>query len=146
LACEISWRYGRLTRCPSDEDDDADDGKGPTHTLTLDDAQRRTLEAMEAIYDKLSGIIAHDSALVALKRTLECREELHSKVMGRLSKPNLTDRTGLGPLFAKMYFEDCDKGLRFAYLVSGVTTAADSLGALDRLAKKVAEWKFKGDH
>lgn len=142
----LNWIAAGWIDPPSDVDDDSDDGEGPTHTLTLDDAQRGTLEAMKAIYDSLGGIIAHDSALEALKRTLECREELHGKVMGRLSQPNLTDRTGLGPFFAKMYFEDCDKSLRFAYLVLGGTTAAESLGTLDRLAKKESEWKFKGEH
>jgi hypothetical protein len=101
---------------------------------------------MQAIYDNHAGVIAHDSVLQALKWTFECWKELHDTVMGRLNQPDLTDRTGLGAVFAKMYFEDCDKVLRLAYLVLGNAVSANDVVTLDRLAGIETGWTFRAEH
>jgi len=139
----LNWIASGWVDLSDKEDDDSDDGVEPIYTQLIGEAQRYALDAMKAIYDNQAGAVTHDSVLQSLKRTFECRKELHDTVMGRLTQPNLTDQSGLGPFFAKMYFEDCDKNLRLAYSVLGNKVSTDDVATLDRLAGIETGWTFK---
>jgi hypothetical protein len=58
----------------------------------------------------------------------------------RLNQPNLTDRTGMGGIFAKLYFEDCDKVLSLAYNVLGDSSFAGDLTTLKHLMEIETGW------
>ena len=62
--------------------------------------------------------------------------------MDRLNRPDLTDRTGMGPFFAKMLFEDCDKSLRLACSILQHGTSEDFIGDLDHLVQMENAWVF----
>lgn len=128
-----------------DESDASNDGSEPIHTKLLDDAQLCTYGAMQAIYHNHAGGTPHDLAVQALKRTLECRKELHNVVMRRLNQPGLTDQTGMRAFFAKLNFEDCDKALGLASTVLKNGSRRDQV-ALERLAWIENMWTLKGKH
>lgn len=140
-----NWIMSGWIDLPCD-DDGSNDGGESLYTKLIDEARLCTLGAMQAIYDNHAGVIAHESVLKALKRTFECRKELHDTVMSRLNQPHLTDRTGMGPFFAKMYFEGCDKGLRLAYSVLEKTTPTEEVAILEHLAGIENGWTLKGEH
>jgi hypothetical protein len=140
-----NWIASGWIDIPSD-DDDSDDEGAPIYTHLLDEAQVCTLDAMRALYDSSTDTVEHDLVLKALKRTFECRKELHDTVMSRLNQPNVTDRTGMGPFFAKTCFEDCDNELHLAYSVLGDATSTDEVAILKRLAEVETEWVLKREH
>jgi hypothetical protein len=69
---------------------------------------------------------------------------MHDEVMYRLNQPELTDRIGMGPFFAKMHFKDCDKSIRLACSVLQKGISEDFIGSLDRVIHVENDWSFSG--
>jgi hypothetical protein len=105
-------------------------------------SKQQTMSAMKHIYDGRANVANEGAAVQALKSTFHCRKAIHNKVMDRLNQPELTDRTGMGPFFAKMHFKDCDKSLRLVCSVLQHGTSEDFAESLDHLIRVENAWNF----
>jgi hypothetical protein len=128
---------------PISDDEDSDDEE-PTYINLMHKAKQKTMSAMKSIYDNHANVADGSIAVLALKSTLDWRKAMHDEVMYRLSQPQLTDRIGMGPLFAKMHFADCDRSLRLACLVLQNGTSEDFVDSLDHMIHVENAWKFSG--
>lgn len=126
---------------PLSDDEDSDDEE-PTYINLMHESKQQTVSAMKRIYDDRANVANEDTAVQALKSTFHCREAIHNEVMDRLNQPELTDRTGMGPFFAKMHFEDCDKSLRLVCLVLQHGASEDFAESLDHLICVENAWNF----
>jgi hypothetical protein len=140
-----NWIASGWIDLPSDNDD-SDDEEEPGYIRLLDEARSLLLEAMHLIYQNHDDILGRDTALYAVKRTLECRKELHNTVMGRLNQPDLTDQTGLGAFFAKIYFADCDLGLRQVYSLLHDSNLKNDIDLLEALVSVEDQWSRDKEH
>jgi hypothetical protein len=110
------------------------------------DACRSQPLSTEAGTDTVFGMLwalawpGRGPAVQALKSTLDCRKAIHEEVMDRLNHPQVTDRSGIGPFLAKMYFQDCDKSLRLACSVLQNDASEDFVGSLDHLISVETAW------
>jgi hypothetical protein len=126
---------------PLSDDEDSDDEE-PTYINLMHESKQQTMSAMKRIYDDPANVANEGTAVQALKSTFHCRKAIHNEVMDRLNQPELTDRTGMGPFFAKMHFEDCDKSLRLVYSVLQHCASEDCAESLDHLIYIENAWKF----
>lgn len=124
---------------PLSDDEDSDDDEATYLTFMLESKQQ-TMSTMKSIYDDRANVADGAVAVQALKSTFDCRKAIHDEVMDRLNQPGLTDRTGLGPFFAKMHFEDCDKSLRLACSILRHGTSEDLVASLDHLIHVENAW------
>jgi hypothetical protein len=126
---------------PLSDDEDSDDEE-PTYINLMHESKQQTMSAMKHIYDGRANVANEGAAVQALKSTFHCRKAIHNKVMDRLNQPELTDRTGMGPFFAKMHFKDCDKSLRLVCSVLQHGTSEDFAESLDHLIRVENAWNF----
>jgi hypothetical protein len=75
-----NWISSGWIDLPSD-DKNSDDERDPIYVHLIDDARASTLDAMRPLYENDTGIVEHDLILRGLRRTFECRKELHKTVM-----------------------------------------------------------------
>jgi hypothetical protein len=128
---------------PLSDDEDSDDEE-PTYINLMNESKQKTRSAMKSIYDDHANVVDKSAAVLALKSTLDWRKVMHDEVMYRLNQPELTDRTGMGPFFAKMYFQDCDKSLRLVCSVLQNGTSEEFIGSLDRMIRVENGWSLSG--
>ena len=114
------------------------------HTFLMHASRQQNRSAVKSIYGERATVAdeGRTTAVQALQATFECRKLLHDEVMDKLDQPNLTDRIGLGPFFAKMHLETCDQSLRLACSVRQRDAPADFVESLDRLIHVEASWSF----
>jgi hypothetical protein len=124
----------------SDDEDSKDEE--PTYIDLIHESKQQAISAKKSIYDNRANVADESTAVQALKSTFNCRKVIHDEVMDRLNQPEVTDRTGMGPFFAKMHFEDCDKSLRLACSVLQNGASEDFLGSLDHLINVENNWNF----
>ncbi|MCJ1438071.1 hypothetical protein MMC27_007458 [Xylographa pallens] len=126
---------------PLSDDEDSGD-KEPTYINLMHESKQQIMSAMKSIYDDRASVADEGTAVQALKSTFDCRKVIHDEVMDKLNQPELTDRTGMGPFFAKMHFEDCDQSLRLACSVLQHGASEDFVGSLDHLIHVENAWNF----
>lgn len=126
---------------PLSDGEDADDEE-PTYINLMYESKQQTMSAMKRVYDDRANVTDEGIAVQALKSTFHCRKVIHDEVMDRLNQPELTDRTGMGPFFAKMHFEDCDKSLRLACSVLQYGASEDFVESLDHLIHVENAWNL----
>ena len=114
---------------PSDNEDTEEEES--TYIDLMDESKQQVLSAMKDTYD--NNITKESTAVRVLESMLDCRKALHSAIMSKLNRPDLTDRTGMGPFFAKVFLEDCDKSLRLACAILGPRVSKDFESVLDHL-------------
>ncbi|RYP14654.1 hypothetical protein DL765_006220 [Monosporascus sp. GIB2] len=126
---------------PLSDDEDSDDEE-PTYIKPMQESKQQTMSAMKRIYEDRANVADKGTAVQALKSTLHCRKVIHEEVMDRLNQPELTDRTGMGPFFAKMHFEGCDKSLGLACSVLQHGTPEELVETLDHLIYIENAWNL----
>ncbi|KAK0701129.1 hypothetical protein B0T21DRAFT_379239 [Apiosordaria backusii] len=124
----------------SDEEDSEDEEPGYFHLMR--ESKHWTMAAMRSVFDGHKDGTEGATELQALQSTFECRKTVHNEVMRRLNRPEVDDRTGLGPFFAKMSFKECDKSLRLACLALQHIASEDLAGSLDRMVRIEDAWNF----
>jgi hypothetical protein len=114
-------------------DDEDSDGEKPTYINLLHMSQQQIMSAMMSIYGDRANVAVEGTVVQALKSTFGSRKLIHDTVMDRLNQPELTDRTGMGYLIAKMSFKDCDKSLRLACSILLYGISEDFVRSLDHI-------------
>lgn len=117
---------------PLSDNEDSDDEE-PTYINLLHKSKKQTMSAMKSVYDNHKHVEDEGTTVQTLKLTFNCRKATHDEVMYRLNQSELTDRTGLGPFFAKMHFEECDNSLRLACTVLQHGASEDFVESLDHI-------------
>lgn len=126
---------------PLSDDEDSDDEE-PTYISLIHESKQQAMSAMKSIYEDRVNVVGEDTAVQALKSMFNCRKVIHDEAMDRLNQSELTDRISMGPFFAKMHFEDCDKSLRLACSVLQQGASEDFVGSLDHLIHVENSWNF----
>ena len=129
---------------PLSDDEDSNDEE-PTYIDLIHESKQQAISAMKSIYDDRASVADEVTAVQALKSTFDCRKVIHEVVMDRLNQPKVTDRTVMGPFFAKMHFEDCDKSLRLACFFLQKGASEEYLGILDHLISVEHNWNLSDD-
>ena len=135
-----NWILSGWIDPPSDSENS--DDERPTYVNSMHESKHQIMFAMKSIYDNRANATTEAAAFQALESTIDCRKVIHDEVMDRLNQPDLTDRTGMGPFFAKMHLGDCDKSLRFACSILQHSTSEDFMGSLDHLIHIENAWNF----
>ncbi|KAK5734809.1 hypothetical protein LTS12_026612 [Elasticomyces elasticus] len=107
-------------------------------------ARQQTMTVMESTYDSPANVVHEGAVVQALHLTLESRRLIHNTVMDKLRDPEVSDRTGVGPYFAMLHFEDCDTSLRLACAVLGGEPARNLANSLDHLNEVENAWTSRG--
>lgn len=103
-------------------------------------------EAMQAVYVGNQRVSSREAVCRALRAIFDCRRTLHHDIMRRLARPGLNDRTGMGPFFAKMFLEECDKELVTIYPVLTDETSVAYKEELEALQQVERNWKMQRDN
>ncbi|KAF9777055.1 hypothetical protein IL306_004667 [Fusarium sp. DS 682] len=103
-------------------------------------------ETLQAVYAGSQQDASREAICRALGSVFDYRRVLHRDIMRRLARPGLNDRTGMGPFFAKVFLEECDKELVtiFSVLVDEETsvTSEAELRALQQVERN---WGIRAD-
>ncbi|KAK4902486.1 hypothetical protein LTR49_027008 [Elasticomyces elasticus] len=103
-------------------------------------ARQQTMAVMESTYDSPANVVDEGAVVQALHLALESRRLIHNTVMDKLRDSEVSDRTGVGPYFAMLHFEDCDTSLRLACVVLGGESALNLVSSLDHLNEVENAW------
>ncbi|KAH6977653.1 hypothetical protein EDB80DRAFT_899698 [Ilyonectria destructans] len=102
-------------------------------------------DAMRAVYVGSQKASSCEAVRRALGGIFDCRRALHHDIMRRLARPGLDDRTGIGPFFAKVFLEECDKELATIYSVLTDETSLANKEELEGLQQVERNWKMQKD-
>ncbi|KAI8634147.1 hypothetical protein F5Y19DRAFT_487638 [Xylariaceae sp. FL1651] len=109
-------------------------------------ARASAVETARSFYAGSQYASPSEAVLGALEAIFKCRRALHHHIMQRLSMPGLNDRTGLGPFFAMMFLEDCDKELTvICSILSDVSVVMHVREELNMLQQIEKTWRSQGD-
>ena len=109
---------------------------------TFDKVRASALGIARSFYAGDQHALSTEAAVLdGLKDIFECRRALHDHIMWRLSRPGLNDQTGLGPLFAKMFLEECDNELAIVFRVLGYVSTVAYREELDRFQQIERVWR-----
>ncbi|KAF4448411.1 phosphorylase superfamily protein [Fusarium austroafricanum] len=139
----LNWIISGWVDMPDDDasSDDSAQGRGglgPDIHEEFGILRGQTTEALQAVYAGGQQASSREVVCRAVGGIFNYRRALHHNIMKRLAAPGLNDRTGLGPFFAKMFLEDCDKELVtiFSVLADEASFAnTEELGVLQQVER-----------
>ncbi|PNP60665.1 hypothetical protein FNYG_14607 [Fusarium nygamai] len=108
--------------------------------------REQTAAALQAVYAGGDQASSREVVYQALGGIFDYRRALHHDIMRRLAAPGLNDRTGLGPFFAKMFLEDCDKELGTIFSVLADEASCANMEELEALQQVERNWRIKVDN
>ncbi|KAK5702444.1 hypothetical protein LTR17_022299, partial [Elasticomyces elasticus] len=138
----LNWiSAGWIDPLPDGQDSEEEES---SYADVMYQARQQTMAVMESTYDSPANMVDEGIVIQALRLTLESRRLIHNTVMDKLRDPEVSDRTGVGPYFAMLHFEDCDASLRLACAVLGDEPARTLVDSLDHLNEVENAWTSHG--